>query len=79
VALLAVIAVFLLAAFWRSWRERPEERHLTMLGLIILLVAAAHSFVDYPFRSMALACLIGTGAGLLMRAPRSLASGGPSA
>jgi O-antigen ligase len=79
VALLAVIAAVLLAAFWRSWRERPEERHLTMLGLIILLVAAAHSFVDYPFRSMALACLIGTGAGLLMRAPRSLASGGPSA
>ena len=29
VILVAVIALLLLAAAWRSWRARPEERHLT--------------------------------------------------
>jgi len=73
--LFAASVVVVLAAAWRSWRERPEQRHLTLLGLAVLAIAAAHSFVDYPIRSMALACLIGTGAGLLMRAPRKPASG----
>jgi len=73
-ALLAAIGLVLVRAAWSSWRERPAERALTVLGAIILLVAAAHSFVDYPLRSMAMACLIGTGAGLLMRTPRRSAS-----
>lgn len=78
-ALLAAIALLLLAAAWRSWRGRPEERHLTVLGGAILLVAALHSVVDYPLRSMALACLIGTGAGLLISTPRKTAMGDASA
>lgn len=77
--LLAAVAVVLLAAFWRSWRGRPEERHFTALGLVILMVAAAHSLVDYPLRSMALSCLIGTGAGLLMATPRKRALDEPNA
>ncbi len=68
-ALLGAVCVVLAWLAWRAWLDRPRERHFTALGLIILLVAALHSFVDYPLRSMALACLIGTGAGLLM-APR---------
>ena len=78
-ALLAAIAATLVAAACRSWLARPQERHLTLLGIVILLVAALHSFVDYPLRSMALACLIGTGAGLLMSAPRRSAAEEPSA
>jgi exopolysaccharide production protein ExoQ len=78
-AILAVIGVILAFAVWRSWRERPQERHLTVLGIVILLVTALHSFVDYPLRSMALACLIGTGAGLLMSTPRRSAADEPSA
>ena len=78
-ALLATIAVLLVAAAWRSWWRRPQERHLTVLGITTLLVAAAHSFVDYPLRSMALACLIGTGAGMLMSTPRRLAAEEPKA
>ena len=77
-AALAVVATVLLAAAWRSWQGRPDERNLTVLGLVILLVAAVHSFVDYPLRSMALACLMGTGAGLLMSTPRRLAPTEPS-
>jgi len=68
--LLAAVAILLLAAAWRSWRDRPEERHLTALGIVVLLVVAMHSFVDYPLRSMALACLTGAGAGLLISPPR---------
>ena len=76
--LLAVIAAVLLVAAWRSWRDRPEERHLTVLGVVILLVPAVHSFVDYPLRSMALACLIGTGAGLLISTLRLRPAYGPN-
>jgi O-antigen ligase len=70
VALLAAIVLVLVAAAWHSWRGRQQERHLTVLGVVILMVAAVHSFVDYPLRSMALACLVGMGAGLLMSTPR---------
>ena len=71
--LLAAVAIILLVAAWRSWRDRPDERHLTALGGVVLLVVAMHSFVDYPLRSMALACLVGAGAGLLMSPPRQSA------
>ena len=77
--LLAAIAVLLARSAWRSWRERVAERPLTAMGVIVLMIAAAHSFVDYPLRSVALACLIGTGAGLLMSTPRQSASDEPSA
>jgi O-antigen ligase len=69
-AALAAIAGALVWAARSSWRQRPADRHLTIFGAIVLLVVAAHSFVDYPLRSMALACLVGTGAGMLMSTPR---------
>jgi O-antigen ligase len=69
-ALLAAVAAVLGRLAWRTWRDRPRERHLTACGLTMLLIVALHSFVDYPLRSMALACLIGTGAGLLVASPR---------
>jgi O-antigen ligase len=78
-ALLAAIVLILIVAAGLTWRRRPDERHLTALGVVILLVAAFHSFVDYPLRSMALACLIGTGAGLVLSTPRKLAAAEPGA
>lgn len=75
---LAGIAALLLAAAWRSWFQRPDDRHLIVLGVVILLVVALHSFVDYPLRSMALACLAGTGAGLLISTPRRPEANEPS-
>jgi len=77
--LLAAIAGVLAWAAWRNWRERPDQRHFTAFGAIVLFVVAAHSFVDYPLRSMALACLAGTGAGLLIGTPRRLADSQPAA
>jgi O-antigen ligase len=77
--LLAAIAGMLSYAAWRRWRERPDQRHFTAFAGIVLVVVAAHSFVDYPLRSMALACLVGTGAGLLIGTPRRLAETEPSA
>lgn len=79
VILLALIAILLAAAAWRTWRGRLEDRHLTVFGIVVLMVAALHSLVDYPLRSMALACLIGTGAGMLISTPRKLASNEPIA
>ena len=77
--LLAAIAAVLLVVGWRSWRDRPDQRHFSNFGAITLVVVAAHSFVDYPLRSMAMACLVGTGAGLLIGTPRRLADNEPSA
>ena len=77
--LLAAIAGILVYLAWRSWRDRPDERHFSMFAVIALFVVAAHSFVDYPLRSMALACLVGTGAGLLIGTPRRSAENEPIA
>jgi O-antigen ligase len=71
VVLLGAVVLVLAWRAWRTWRERPAERDLTALGLLMLFVVSVHSFVDYPLRSMALACLIGTGAGLLLPARRA--------
>jgi len=68
--LLSLVALVLLWSAWRSWRDRPDERAFTVFGAVVLLLAMGHSFVDYPLRSMALACLIGTGAGLLTGTPK---------
>lgn len=68
--LLAAIGLILAQCGWRAWRERPAERSLTAFGSTAVLVCAAHSLVDYPLRSMALSCLVGAGAGMLMTLPR---------
>jgi len=52
---------------WRSWRAAAEMRPQVIFGLGVLLVLALHSIVDYPLRSMALACLSGVAAGVLVR------------
>ncbi|WP_121118840.1 O-antigen ligase family protein [Croceibacterium ferulae] len=66
----AAIALLMALAI-RAWRRRPEDRAQILCGCGVLLVIALHSFVDYPLRSMALACMFGVGTGLLAAPPRS--------
>lgn len=65
----AIIVLLVLAG--RAWRRRPADRAQVLCGCAILLIIALHSFVDYPLRSMALACMFGVGTGLLAASPRS--------
>ncbi len=48
-----------------AWRYRPEDRSQLLFALAALGVIAAHSLVDYPLRSMSLACLAAIAAGIL--------------
>jgi O-antigen ligase len=61
-AVLTVITLVL-----RSWGE-PRMRGQIVFGLSVLLLIALHSVVDYPLRSMAVACLSGVAGGLLVKA-----------
>ena len=72
-AVLGTLAALLVWAFCNSVSRRPRDRPLTLFGGSALLIVAFHSFVDYPLRSMALACLIGISAGLLIEPPRDAA------
>ncbi len=66
---LAAIAALLLSALWRALRAShkvPREQVLFAAGT--LAIVALHSLVDYPLRSMALAAIAATAAGLLIPA-----------
>ena len=67
--LLALAGTGIIAAMvregWKDDLRRPQMR----FALSILLVIALHSCVDYPLRSMAIACLAGAAIGLLARSP----------
>ncbi|OJW74672.1 MAG: hypothetical protein BGO57_15650 [Sphingomonadales bacterium 63-6] len=55
---------------WRSWRRAREWRPQIAFGFSVLVVIAAHSVVDYPLRSMSLACLAGLAVGMFARSPK---------
>lgn len=76
IAALAAAGWLILREGWRASRD-PQRSHagLTLFASSGLLVFALHSVVDYPFRSMSLACLGAVCAGLLMT-PRVAASPG---
>ena len=63
--LIALGACALFAAGRKAWRECPWDRAPQIFALGTLAVIALHSFVDYPLRNMAIACLAGVAAGLL--------------
>lgn len=63
-AVAALLALFLAL---RAWRQRPGDRSQLLFGLCALLVIAVHSLVDYPMRSMSLACIAGAAVGLFLR------------
>jgi O-antigen ligase len=63
------IAVIVLAALRRALRTASGSARLPVLFAAgTLTVTALHSLVDYPFRSMALAGLVGVAAGIVLRA-----------
>ena len=71
---LACVLVVLFMA-WRSWKGNAGERWQTLFGIATLAVVAVHSAIDYPLRSMALACLAAIAAGLLAKPPARTRSG----
>lgn len=69
-ALLAASAIVVLFMAMRAWRGRSDATApLVCFSLAALSIVALHSIVDYPMRSMALACLAGCAVGLLATAP----------
>jgi O-antigen ligase len=66
-AVLAAVAAACLALAWRAWLKVPRMRGQVAFGLTVLILIALHSVVDYPVRSMAVACLSGVAAGLLVK------------
>jgi len=77
-AVLAAVVALILFMAWRAWRGRPEDRTQTIFALFVLAVIGLHSNLDYPLRSMALACLAALAAGLLA-APGRLRAGARNA
>ncbi|MGH6785209.1 MAG: O-antigen ligase family protein [Novosphingobium sp.] len=77
-AALATAALLVAALARRAWRNRPAERAQVVFAAASLGVIAAHSMVDYPMRTMALACLAGLAAGLLAPLPSGVREAAPS-
>ncbi|MCP5379752.1 MAG: O-antigen ligase family protein [Novosphingobium sp.] len=61
----AVVIAMMAREAWHDEQRRPHWQ----FAWWILLVIALHSCVDYPLRSMAIACLAGAAIGLLARVP----------
>lgn len=69
VALVLAIALALFMAL-RSWRTEHEGRPQIAFGLASLALIAVHSIMDYPLRSLSLACLAAVAVGMLARSPK---------
>ena len=66
------LMVLFFAVIWLGWmaidawrRGNPATRPQIVFAFAVMTIIALHSLVDYPLRSMALACLAGVAAGLL--------------
>ncbi|MEO7914773.1 MAG: O-antigen ligase family protein, partial [Novosphingobium sp.] len=80
-ALLTMISAILANAARQAWASRHSERSSggraqVLFAIAALAVIALHSQVDYPLRSMSLAFVAATCAGLLMPFPRGRKPGG---
>ena len=65
--MIAAAVTTCIAMACRAWREDSEARGQVVFALAVLVIVAFHSVVDYPLRSMAVACLAGVAGGLLAR------------
>ncbi|MGE3689820.1 MAG: O-antigen ligase family protein [Novosphingobium sp.] len=69
-ALLVAIAVLAGWMFVRRFGNGAgENRSQPIAGMTMLIIVASHSAVDYPLRSMAIACIAGAAVGLLSALP----------
>jgi VIT1/CCC1 family predicted Fe2+/Mn2+ transporter len=50
---------------YRSWQRQAKFRSQILFAAGVLIIITLHSLVDYPLRSMALACLAGVAGGML--------------
>ncbi len=64
---LAICLFLLLWMTFRSWKEDQKRRPQVMFGLFSLLVIAAHSQVDYPLRTVSMACIAAVAVAMLTR------------
>lgn len=70
-ALLAAIFVLIGWMICRAWRGTASDgRGQTIFATSVLIIVASHSTVDYPLRSMAIACIAGAAVGLLSALPK---------
>jgi len=65
IALIAAITICLIIMALKSWKSGSVTRAHGRFAFAAFFIIAAHSLVDYPFRSMSLAMLVGAAAGLL--------------
>ena len=70
-ALLAIITALIGRMIYRSIQGKSGGgTSQTVFATSTLIIIASHSVVDYPLRSMAIACIAGTAAGLLSALPQ---------
>lgn len=69
--LLAAAVLYLLGILVSRWRNVPHHRPVTGFIFATFAVIALHSTVDYPLRSMTLACLAAMVTGMAFGASRS--------
>lgn len=70
ITILAAAAIVVIMMAFRGWQRRPQDRVQIIFGAAALVIIALHSIVDYPFRSMSLACLGAVAAGMLVTPPK---------
>ena len=68
--LLALLVVFLAVLFARALRQPAASRVQVLFAGATLCIFSAHSALDYPIRSMSLACVAGLCAALLLPSTR---------
>lgn len=73
IGLMAIFALKLGIAAWRSWRPQTEwsdiDVTLQRAATVVLLLLALHSLVDYPLRTNAIAAVFALSTGLLFASP----------
>lgn len=64
---LSIVSSLVARQLWRSLRDADQRaRPQAIFAFATLAIIALHSLVDYPLRSMSLACIAAVAAGLLM-------------
>lgn len=71
IVLVLSAAVLLVRGTWRHWKGNLYGREIVGTASAIIAVLGLHSLVDYPLRTMALACVFALAAGILAKPART--------